>query len=287
MAPYRSASTLNGGVGFDMLVAEHGFSALVEFVRDGKEHRVLFDSGVTPGGMVEDMRRLELDAHDIESIVLSHGHFDHATGMDGLIRELGSANLPVLIHPNFWNRRRVLLPGREPWELFATSRLALEGAGLEVIEERNPSFLLHNSLLVTGEVDRTTTFESGLPGHQAYLGGEWQPDPLILDDQALLLNVRDRGLVVLTGCGHSGIINIVRYAKKITGIDQIYAIVGGFHLGGPAFEPIIPQVRLALAELAPSVLVPTHCTGWRAVHALAGAFPDAFVQSSVGTRFEL
>jgi len=102
-----------------------------------------------------------------------------------------------------------------------------------------------------------------------------------------VVNVADRGLVVITGCGHSGIVNIVRYARKLTGVEQVYAVIGGFHLNGPLFEPIIPATCRALAEMAPQVIVPAHCTGWRATHALAAAFPDAFIQNSVGTRFEL
>lgn len=140
---------------------------------------------------------------------------------------------------------------------------------------------------MTGDVDRTTTFERGMPGQQAFRGGAWVADPLILDDQALIAHVQDKGLVILTGCGHAGIINIVRYAQKLTGIDRIYAILGGFHLGGPAFEPIIPQTCDALAAFAPQVIVPAHCTGFRAIHRLATQLPNAFLQSSVGTRFEL
>jgi 7,8-dihydropterin-6-yl-methyl-4-(beta-D-ribofuranosyl)aminobenzene 5'-phosphate synthase len=141
-------------------------------------------------------------------------------------------------------------------------------------------------LLVTGEVDRTTDFEQGFPGHQAHLDGSWRPDPMILDDQALVASVRGRGLVIVTGCGHSGIVNIVRYVKKLAGEDRLHAIVGGFHLGGPAFEPVIGPTCDALAELAPDVLVPAPCTGWRATHALAARLPEAFIENSVGTRFD-
>jgi 7,8-dihydropterin-6-yl-methyl-4-(beta-D-ribofuranosyl)aminobenzene 5'-phosphate synthase len=91
----------------------------------------------------------------------------------------------------------------------------------------------------------------------------WQPDPLILDDQALVLSLGDRGLVVLSGCGHAGIVNTVRYARRLTGQDKVGAIVGGFHLSGPMFEQIIGPTVEALAELSPSLLVPAHCTGWR------------------------
>jgi 7,8-dihydropterin-6-yl-methyl-4-(beta-D-ribofuranosyl)aminobenzene 5'-phosphate synthase len=178
-------------------------------------------------------------------------------------------------------------PGREPFELPSTSKSALQEAGFDIIEESPPSFLLEDSLLITGEVERTTEFERGFVVHQALRDGQWQPDPLILDDQALVMNVRDKGLVVLTGCGHAGVVNTLRYARKLTGVDRLYAVIGGFHLNGPLFEPIIPDTCAALVELEPQVIVPAHCTGWKATHALAAQFPNAFIQNSIGTRYEL
>ena len=286
-APRVPAAYLESGETADAPLAEHGFSALISVEKGGRKHRVLFDAGLTPDGLAENMRRLGIDAKDIEAVVLSHGHFDHTTGIDGFVRAIGRANLPVMIHPDFWSRRRIAIPGREPFELPSTSKSALQGAGFEIVEERQPSFLLDGSLLVTGEVDRKTDFEQGFPIHQAYRDGGWRPDPLILDDQAVVLHVRDKGLVVMTGCGHAGNVNIVRYAKKLTGVDEVYAVIGGFHLGGPVFEPIIPATCEALAALSPEVVVPAHCTGWRATHALAAALPDAFIQNAVGTRYEL
>lgn len=279
-APFALATTGNA------LRAEHGFSCLVTITKGARRTRVLFDAGITPDGLVENMRRLELSPREIDIIVLSHGHWDHTTGMHGLVRELGRPQVPVLLHPEFWSRRRVALPGREPVELPSTSRSALEGAGFDIVEQDQPSFLLDRSLLVTGEVDRTTAFEQGFPVHQAYRQGRWQPDPLILDDQALVASVRGCGIVVLTGCGHSGVVNILRYVRKLTGEDHIHAVIGGFHLSGPRFEPIIGPTCDALAGLAPDHIVPSHCTGWRAIHAIAARFPDAFIQNSVGTRFE-
>lgn len=278
---------LEGGEAIEGLRAEHGFSALVTVETGGRRNDVLFDTGISRDGLVENMARLDLSPRDIEAIVLSHGHFDHTTGMEGLSRALGPRNLPVLIHPEFWSRRRLAMPGRDAVEIPTTSRPALVGAGFEVVEGRRPSFLLGGSLLVTGEVDRTTGFERGFPTHQARREGGWEPDPLILDDQALVARVRDRGLVVITGCGHAGIVNTVRYASRLTGEDRIHAIIGGFHLGGRLFEPIIGDTCDALAELDPDVLVPCHCTGWRATMEIARRFPDAFLQNTVGTRFAL
>ena len=271
----------------DALIAEPGFSALVRIEKAGRQRTLLFDTGVSPSGMVENMRRLGIAPADVEIIVLSHGHWDHVTGMEGLVRELGRTHLPVMIHPEFWNRRRVRFPGIEPAELPSTSRAALHEMGFSIVEEREPSFLLDGAVLITGEVDRTTAFETGFHGHEALRDGGWHADPLILDDQALVVRLGDRGLVILSGCGHAGIVNTVRYERDLTGIDAVAAIIGGFHLSGPMFERIIEPTVDALAELSPSLLVPAHCTGWRAVHQLATRFADAFVMSTVGTTITL
>ncbi len=281
------APTLAEGQTFDAPIAQHGFSALVT-VRTGDEvHRIVFDTGVTPDGCVENLARLDVDLSDVEVIVCSHGHFDHATGLSGFAERLGSVNMPVLIHPEFWTRRRISIPGRDPFDLPTTSRRGLEDAGFEIVESKRPSFLFESSVLVTGEVDRTTRFETGFPFHEAHRDGEWEPDPLILDDQALIVNVRDQGLVVLTGCGHAGVVNIGRYAKRLTGVGDIGMLMGGFHLNGPMFEPTIKPTCDALVELDPTYLVPAHCTGWKATHALAARLPDAFIQPSVGTTYVL
>jgi 7,8-dihydropterin-6-yl-methyl-4-(beta-D-ribofuranosyl)aminobenzene 5'-phosphate synthase len=278
---------MENGQAPDGLIAEHGFSALVTVTKDGREHRFLFDAGTSPDGVTENMRRLGIDPASIEVLVCSHGHFDHTTGIDGLIRSVGRANLPVLIHPHFWRRRRLALPGRDPLEIPTTSRRALTEAGFDIIEEQQPSFLFDRSVLITGEVPRTTGYEPGFPPQQAFADGGWQPDPLVLDDQALIINVAGHGLVVITGCGHAGVVNISRYAQRLTGGQPLYALLGGFHLSGPAFEPLIPRVLDDLAAMDPGVLVPAHCTGWRAQHAMSARFPDAFVPNSVGTSFHL
>jgi 7,8-dihydropterin-6-yl-methyl-4-(beta-D-ribofuranosyl)aminobenzene 5'-phosphate synthase len=138
---------------------------------------------------------------------------------------------------------------------------------------------------VTGQIARTTEFEKGFPAHYAEVDGEWRPDPLVHDDQGVVMNVRNKGLVVLTGCGHAGIINVLRHAMAITGIRRVHAVLGGFHLTGRIFEPLIAPTVEALKALAPALIVPSHCTGWKATHEIARALPDAFVPNSVGTTF--
>jgi 7,8-dihydropterin-6-yl-methyl-4-(beta-D-ribofuranosyl)aminobenzene 5'-phosphate synthase len=282
-----AAPDFEGGTTVPGLVAEHGFSALVTVRRGERRHTLLFDTGVTPGGLATNVERLGLDAGEVQAVVLSHGHFDHAGGLSGLARLRGRAGLPLVLHPLVWTRRRVALPSAEPWELPTLSRRSVRDEGFEVIERREPSLLLDGSVLITGEVDRTTEFETGMPFHEALGPNGWEPDPFIRDDQALVVNVRGKGLVVLTGCGHAGAVNIARHALRLTGEAHLHALFGGFHLTGPAFEPVIGPTVEALVELAPEVLVPAHCTGWRAQHRLAAALPAAFVPNAVGSAFTM
>jgi 7,8-dihydropterin-6-yl-methyl-4-(beta-D-ribofuranosyl)aminobenzene 5'-phosphate synthase len=282
-----ATSVLDTGETYDIPLAEHGFSMLVTVSRGGHDHHLLFDAGMTPDGVSGNMRRLGLSPSDIELVVLSHGHFDHVTGLDGLIRTVGPANMPLVVHPGAFTKRRIAIPGLLELELPSPSRTALRQAGMDVIERRQPSLLFDDSVLVTGEVDRTSDFEHGMPFHEALTDGAWTPDPLILDDQALIVHVAGHGLVVVTGCGHAGIVNIVRYARRLTGVDKIAAVVGGFHLSGPAFEPIIKPTVDALAEIGAKAIIPAHCTGWRAAQAFAEAMPQAYIPNSVGSRLEL
>jgi 7,8-dihydropterin-6-yl-methyl-4-(beta-D-ribofuranosyl)aminobenzene 5'-phosphate synthase len=142
-------------------------------------------------------------------------------------------------------------------------------------------------LLVTGEIPRETDFEKGFPQHRVFDGSEWQPDPWIWDDRAIIINVRNKGLVVVSGCAHAGIINTIRYAQKITVVTDIYAVMGGFHLVGKECEPRIGQTVEQLKLLGPKLLVPSHCTGWRGIHAMAEALPYAFIWNSVGNMYRL
>jgi 7,8-dihydropterin-6-yl-methyl-4-(beta-D-ribofuranosyl)aminobenzene 5'-phosphate synthase len=270
------------------LMAEHGFSALVSVRRGTTTTTLLFDTGLSPDAMVTNAGRLGAGLSQIQAVVLSHGHFDHAGGLAGLAGKRGTRSLPMVVHPKIWTRRRLAVPGREPDELPTLSKRALAGEGFTVIERREPSLLVDGCVLITGEVDRTTEFERGMPAaHQEWTGSAWQHDPLVLDDQALVVHVRGRGLVVLTGCGHAGVINIVRHAQRLTAVPALHALIGGLHLGGPAFEPVIGPTVDALTRMTAGLVVPGHCTGWRAQHALAAAMPDAWVAGSSGSSYRL
>jgi 7,8-dihydropterin-6-yl-methyl-4-(beta-D-ribofuranosyl)aminobenzene 5'-phosphate synthase len=254
-------------------------------VHGARRAAFLFDAGLTRDGLLHNLDVLEVRPGNLSAIVLSHGHADHVAGLMGLLSRTGRRRLPLILHPDAFRRRKIALPDGREVLLPPPDRRGIEAEGVEVLAERGATLLLDGLALVTGEVARTTPFETGFPGHQAEIGGAWQPDPLIHDDQAVVAHVRGRGLVVLSGCGHAGIINVLRHAMATTGVDQVHAVLGGFHLTGRLFEPRIAPTVEALEAFGPRLLVPSHCTGWKAVHEIARRLPEAFVPNSVGTTF--
>jgi 7,8-dihydropterin-6-yl-methyl-4-(beta-D-ribofuranosyl)aminobenzene 5'-phosphate synthase len=265
------------------LRAEHGVSMLVTTYSNGKKDSFLFDTGVTVDGVLHNMDVLEVKGNELHAVVLSHGHTDHTRGLMGLIKRYGRPNIPIVLHPDAYLKRKNVQPDGHESEHIPPSKKDMEAEDVQIIEEVGPTMLIGGSALVSGQIPRVTEYEKGSPNQLAVIDGEWKPDPWIHDDQAIVMNVKDRGLVVLTGCGHAGVINTLKHAIALTGVNRIHAVIGGFHLTGPIFEPIIAPTVQALREFSPSVLVPQHCTGWKATHLMASEFPEAFVPNSVGT----
>ncbi|MGD0946113.1 MAG: MBL fold metallo-hydrolase [Candidatus Binatia bacterium] len=268
-------------------IAEHGFAALVTVHKGNTSASLLFDTGLSKTGLVHNMDVLGLKAGDLQAIVLSHGHADHTQGLPRLVDRLGKRRMPLVLHPDAFLQRKLVLPDGLEVNLPPPDRQSLSQNGVEFAEERGPSLLLDDLVLVTGQVSRATSFEVGLPLHHAFIDGSYRPDPYLYDDQAIVVHVRDKGLVVLTGCGHAGVINTVQHARQLTGIEKTAAVMGGFHLSGLFFEQAIEPTVAALKQIDPGLIVPAHCTGWKATHRIAREFPDAFIQNSVGTRFLL
>ncbi|MHA2297120.1 MAG: MBL fold metallo-hydrolase [Candidatus Hodarchaeales archaeon] len=266
-------------------IAEHGFSALVDIYRGELKRRLLFDTGVSKNGILHNLKVLKIEPASIDGIVLSHGHADHAMGIMGFLAKMGRKKIPFIVHPDAYLPRKLILPNQYEINIPHPKRKDLVDQNIELIESNGPSMLFDDVSLVSGEISRTTKFENGFPNHYSKRKSKWVPDPIIRDDQCLLINVQNRGLVVISGCGHAGIINVVRNAQSLTGIKKIFAVMGGFHLTGGNFEPIIPPTVTELTNINPSIIVPGHCTGWKAIHEIARELPKAFIQNSVGTKF--
>src|SRR5689334_2180373 len=265
------------------LIAEHGFSALITVERRGRRSSVLYDGGLTPEALGRNLDVLQVPVRDLRALVISHGHADHHGGLEGLFRRHGRHRLPLVIHPEAWKERKIVFPTGTELRLPPPSRRDLEADGLEVIEEAAQTLLLDSTVLVSGEVERLSEFERGFPIHYAHSMDGWELDPMIWDDQNLIVNVEGKGLVVISGCSHAGAVNVLRNAQRLTGEERVAGFIGGLHLTGGIFEPIIGPTVDVFAAAGVERLLPAHCTGWKAVHQLARTLPEAFVQPAVGT----
>jgi 7,8-dihydropterin-6-yl-methyl-4-(beta-D-ribofuranosyl)aminobenzene 5'-phosphate synthase len=271
------------------LRAEHGFCAAIKLEVNGSERRVLFDSGLAPLTASHNAGVLGLDLSSCELVISSHGHIDHAGGLMNIRKKMNEKEqmqkIPLVLHEEAFRNRLVKFQDGRTINLPAPNRADLTEAGYNLVEKQSQSLWIEDSILVTGEVPRTNDFEKGFPIHYSEIDGKMENDPLIKDDQAVVLNIEGKGLVVISGCAHAGIINSIKYAMEISGEDRIYAVIGGMHLTGGIFEPLIPRTIDELEQLKPKFIIPCHCSGLEATTEIAKNMPKAFIQNSVGTKY--
>jgi len=269
---------------FRLPVAEHGFSMLIRVFVGEETHSVLFDTGISSDGVVTNAKRMGLNLSAVECIVLSHGHYDHFGGLLPTLSVINKNDLPIIVHEHMFKTRGVAnADGTIRKHPAFPKEDQVKPA--KYITTRQPYLIADDMMLVTGEIPRRTRFEKGFTQQRVLVEGKWQPDPWVWDDRALIINVKQKGLVILSGCAHSGIINTVLYAKELTKTSIVCAILGGFHLAGKDYEQAIEKTVEKLKELKPELVAPSHCTGWRGIFAIARALPEAFVWNSVGNLY--
>ncbi|MBW1999214.1 MAG: MBL fold metallo-hydrolase [Deltaproteobacteria bacterium] len=271
----------------DTFVAEHGLSLLVSVYKDHMKHTLLFDTGYTREGVLHNAERLGIELGEIDAIVMSHAHMDHTGALIPILNRI-SRPMDLFLHPAAFHfpRYKALKNGRMLRFPRTLVRDELERRNTNLHETEGPILIEDDTVLITGGITRRTDFEKGLLNAYVERGGKLEKD-VIAEDQALAVRLKGKGLVIISGCSHAGIINTVLYAMEVTGVKDIYGIIGGFHLSGPDYEPIIGRTIEELEKLEPKVLVPMHCTGWEAINRLSEAFPDAFILNSVGSKYTL
>ncbi|RPI61424.1 MAG: MBL fold metallo-hydrolase, partial [Lysobacterales bacterium] len=260
--------------------AAHGLACLVTVRRGSERRAMLFDSGPEDRTFEQNVSRLGVDLGGVTAIVLSHGHWDHGGAMLRalqLIRDRnGGAEVPYYAHPDMFRTRATRL-GNDKMRLMedVPSIDALSAHGARVVNTREPQLVLDGMAYVSGEIPRVTAFERGLKGqHRRTLDGTgWELDELILDERFVAVNVRGKGIVVLTACSHAGVVNVMRHARTCFADEPLFGVLGGLHLTG-SNEKVIPETVAGLRDFELALIAPGHCTGWRAVNALAQAFGE-------------
>jgi len=292
--------------------AHHGLSLLITAYIGGDKRTLLFDAGPEGETFLRNAKILGVDLSEVEAVVLSHGHWDHAGGLVSAIEEIskgkgdavtgrhGDAEIgrredavreevECYVHPGMFAERAMQRPNGE-FLLFeqVPNVEKLANAGAKVINTQEPQFIADGAFYLSGEISRRTAYETGFPGHvrRASDGQGWEPDPLILDERFISVHVKDKGQVVFSACSHAGLVNVLTHARTVFPEVDLYGVIGGLHLSG-ATEKIIPQTVADLRQLDLQLIAPGHCTGWRALSAMSTVFGGELVPLAVGKQFSV
>lgn len=263
----------------NLITAEHGFSIFLKISHAGETYGILIDTGKTKTGVISNMTALGISIKDISKIVLSHGHYDHTGGLLDIVEKMGGAD--IFVHPSAFEKRYIIRDGKPKYNVSAKIKpYSIEKAGGRLIISKKPQKIAPGVLL-SGEIKRNHEFEQPLD-FLIKSNGEFLHDS-ITDDQSVIVNLKDKGILIITGCGHSGIINTIEHAIDVSGVKDVYGIIGGFHLIGADPNRIERTIQY-LDALNPQILVPLHCTGFPAQAALYGHFNTKYQYASAGCK---
>lgn len=273
------------------LCSEHGLAEHLESRRGDESFSLLFDFSATPAVYLHNLALLtqdhDLDLKKIGTLVLSHGHWDHYGGLPGLVGQRRDAlhddatlysGEDAFLHRWGKSAQDTRVDSGALDEIFIAAR------GVRIVKVRSPQ-VLGGQVLISGEIRRQTAHEAQKFDGEVERDGRYLVDTLH-GEQALIYHLRGKGLIVLTACGHAGVVNTVLHAREVTGVSRVHAVIGGFHLSGASPERIAQAVE-GLAELDPDLIIPMHCTGMATIEALRARLPGRVIHNSAGTRYEL
>ncbi len=266
--------------------AEHGLAYYIETLVNGETNACMFDFGLDPIGVLNNIRLLNINPGKANAFALSHGHFDHWTGAVEILRQNRAwiiKDTPFYAGEEAFFQRYALRQGTN--EIIDIGRLEkgdIEALGLKVTEVKTPTQIISGAYC-TGNIERVTKYEKAISSLLVERAGKSEPDDF-RGEQALFFNVKGKGLVVLSGCAHAGIVNTVKQAQKIARINKVHAVIGGFHLANAKPE-IIRNTVADICAMRPDFIAPTHCTGFEAIVAFSKKMPDEFILNTAGTQY--
>jgi 7,8-dihydropterin-6-yl-methyl-4-(beta-D-ribofuranosyl)aminobenzene 5'-phosphate synthase len=267
--------------------AEHGLSYFIRTTLNGKTSGCMFDYGLDPVGVLNNLHLLGIDLGKADAFTLSHGHYDHYMAAVDILKHHRAdirKGVPFYVGAEAFCRRFSVRPGsKDAADLGQLDRKDLENLGVRVVEITQPTEIIPGAYF-TGNIERVTGYEKVPPSLLIQRGGGPPEPDDFRGEQALFFNVKGKGLVVLSGCAHAGIVNTVRQAQKVSGIEKVHAVMGGFHLIN-AKPDIIRQTVADIRSLKPDVVAPTHCTGFEAIVQFMREMPSEFTINTAGTKY--
>jgi 7,8-dihydropterin-6-yl-methyl-4-(beta-D-ribofuranosyl)aminobenzene 5'-phosphate synthase len=268
--------------------AEHGLSYVVRTVTDdGESGCLMFDYGVDVDGVTRNMKNLGIDMAAIDALGLSHGHFDHWGAFLELVernQRVIRAGIPFYVGSGAFLHRFARLAGDGGFmDLGVLEREEIEGKNiLKIVEITEPTELIPGAY-ATGSIERLTSYEQ-IPAAFVVERNEGLEQDVFEGEQAIVFVVKGKGLVVLSGCAHVGIVNTVIRAKEMTGVEHIHAVIGGFHLVN-AREETVEATVADIKAMEPDYIIPTHCTGFEAMMRFREEMPGQFLLNTAGTTY--
>jgi 7,8-dihydropterin-6-yl-methyl-4-(beta-D-ribofuranosyl)aminobenzene 5'-phosphate synthase len=290
------------------ILAEHGLAYHLESVRGAERREILLDFSLTEKNLFNNYQSLKVDPTAADALILSHGHADHYGALPDVARVVeGKAKPGLTLYAggeDTFCHRIVATPAGTLLDGGQLDRPGLEARGLKVVLAKQPTVVAGHAL-TSGQIPRLTDFETPPAAARLVAGPmdsacaaslhfppgtlkvEAKPGELVADnfqaEIATAYHIKDRGLVVITSCGHAGVINSVRQVQKTTGVDKVHAVVGGFHLA-PAPDEIVAKTVEAFKAIDPDYIIPMHCTGLNTIFAVQREMPKKLVMPSTGTR---
>jgi len=266
-------------------LGQHGVSFLLEGVSGGNTKRILVDVGQNSDALLSNMQTMGISPSIANVIVLTHCHNDHTQGIARMLREINKKDVPVIAHPSIFRLHFITQPyPRHVGIMQGDSKEEIEKAGGSLSLTKDPLAIMPG-IMTTGEVKRRTGFEKVTVAVKTIENG-MVIDDLMLDDISVVANVKDKGLVIITGCSHAGIINIANQAIEVTGCNKIEGIIGGLHLV-EASATVIRRTVAELSKLNVAWISTGHCTGFKAQVELHLAFGERFSPLHTGMKFNL
>jgi 7,8-dihydropterin-6-yl-methyl-4-(beta-D-ribofuranosyl)aminobenzene 5'-phosphate synthase len=270
------------------LHAEHGLSYHVETIVDGQSHEFLFDFASEIQGVRRNIDLLKINFKKIEALALSHDHWDHQAALVELLTQKRgdlAHGIPLYVGEQFFVGTYAKTPDGQIRSLLSLKKEDVDGLKLvKIVETKTPTTVVPGAFL-TGRVEQITEYEKISPSFVAKRGDQYVQEEF-LGEQAIFLNIKGKGLVILSGCAHRGIVNTVKHVQKVSGIDKVHAIIGGFHLTNAKPE-LIQKTITDIKKINPDYIVPAHCTGFEAISEFAREMPSQFILNTAGTRYTI